>query len=311
MTRLSRLGSLFLLPGTVWLLAFFLVPVGLLFTISFGSTNLIGRPVYVWHPGNYTAIFNASTIDVFGRSLVYAVITVVACAVIGYPVAYTIARFGGRWRGLLVLLAILPWFVDYLIRIYAWTQLLGTGGLLDEVLRSLALVGKNQPAYGNVFAVLIGLVYNYLPFMILPLYVAIDQLDMRLVEASRDLYGTPRQTFFRVTLPSTLPGLAAGGLLVFLPAIGDFATAQLLGSPSQYMIGNLIYGELQTPGALPMGADLTVGLVVAIALVFAALVVLAWGVRRARVPAPLVASGADAGSNRGGASTLSVVRGSL
>ncbi|TQS44783.1 ABC transporter permease [Cryptosporangium phraense] len=257
----KTLARLSLLPGSAWLIALFVAPFGVVLAVSLATTDIIGRPIYGWHTDAYRLVVDGGFLTVFARSLGYAAATTAICLVFGYLAAYTVARYGGRYRNALLLLVLVPWFVDYLIRIYSWIQLVGNGGVLSSVL------GRNADLLGHSYTVIGGLVYNFLPYMILALYVSIDQLDASVIEAGRDLYGGPVATMFRVTIPCTLPGIGSGCLLVFLPAMGDFATSQLLGSPDQYMIGNIIAGQAQTAGALPVGAALTVLLVGLLALI--------------------------------------------
>ena len=262
------LWSSFLLPGIAWLAVLFLVPLGLVVAMSFGTTNVIGQPVYGFHPGNYGQVFQPIFLPILERSVIYALVATAICFALGYAVAYTVAMFGGRYRNLIILFVILPWFVDYLVRIYAWVELLAQGGLISRALSSVGIGGRlGVQLLGGTPAVILGLVYNFLPFMILPVYVAIEQMDRGLIEAGKDLYGSPRQTFFRVTLPATLQGVATGCVLVFLSAAGDFVTAQLLGGPGNYMIGNLISDETTGLASLPLGAGLTVVLMLLMGVV--------------------------------------------
>jgi spermidine/putrescine transport system permease protein len=163
--------------------------------------------------------------------------------VISYPLAYWIAFRGGRWKNLLLLAIIAPFFVTYLIRTLAWQTILADNGFVAETLRSLHLLGEDGRLLATSTAVVAGLTYNFLPFMALPLYVALEQIDPRLIEASKDLYASSTQAFLRVTLPLSLPGVFAGTLLTFIPAAGDFINAQLLGTPKQHMIGNVIQSK--------------------------------------------------------------------
>ena len=262
------LWSSFLFPGIAWLAVLFLIPLGLVVAMSFGTTNVIGQPVYGFHPGNYAQVFQPIFLPILERSVVYALVATAICFALGYAVAYTVAMFGGRYRNLIILFVILPWFVDYLVRIYAWVELLAQGGLISRALSSIGIGGPlGVQLLGGTPAVILGLVYNFLPFMILPVYVAIEQMDRGLIEAGKDLYGSPRQTFFRVTLPATLQGVATGCVLVFLSAAGDFVTAQLLGGPGNYMIGNLISDETTGLASLPLGAGLTVVLMLIMGVV--------------------------------------------
>ena len=273
-----------LLPGAVWLLLLFVAPLVVLLAVSVATTNALGLPVYGFHPGNYSQVLQPLFIPVFLRTLLFAVCTTALCAVIGYPTAYVIARYGGRHRNAIVLLVILPWFVDYLIRIYSWLEIIGPNGLLGSFLHFAGLLGPGGlDLLAHNYTVIGSLVYSFLPLMILAIYVSVEQLDSSLIEAAKDLFGTPRQTFLHVTLPATAPGLIAGCLLVFLPAIGDFATASILGGPNQVMVGNVISTEIQSSGALPVGAGLTVMLVALLAVIVA--VYLATARRRRRLQA--------------------------
>jgi spermidine/putrescine transport system permease protein len=179
---------------------------------------------------------------------------------LGYPLAYMTARFAGRWGGVVIGVIVLTWLVDYLVRIYAWTVLLDDNGIINGLLRDLGLAPVHM--LGTNGAVVLGLAYVYFPFMVLPIYAALGDLDPALIEAGKDLYGTPRQTFWHVTLPATMPGVVGGLLLVFLPALGDFATAQFLGGPQSAMIGNLINEQFTNSGSVPFGSALTVVLLI-------------------------------------------------
>jgi spermidine/putrescine transport system permease protein len=256
-TTLARIS---LLPGTLWLIVLFIAPWAVVVAVSLATTNILGLPVYGTHFGNYSQIVQPQVLGVFGRSLSYAAIATAVCLLLGYTTAYTVARYGGRYRHLIILLALVPWLVDYLVRIYSWIQILGQGGVLNSLVHALG-GNVNVDLLGHTYTVIGGLAYSYLPYMILAVYVSVEQLDDSVLEAGRDLYGSSRAVFTHVTLPCTLPGVLSGCLLVFLPAIGDFATAQLLGSPDQYMVGNIISNDASTPGGLPISAGLTVLLI--------------------------------------------------
>ena len=193
------------------------------------------------------------------RSVLYALATTVLCLAIGYPVAYYIARYGGRYRNALIALLVLPFFVNYLVRTYAWVALLADEGLVNDGARSTSACATRPIRMINTpWAVIGGLTYGYLVFMILPVYGALERLDRSVIEAGKDLYGTPLQTFLHVTLPQTKQGILAGSVLVFLPAVGDFVSAQLLGGPDTYMVGNLIQDQFFAANNWPFGAALTV-----------------------------------------------------
>ncbi|MEA2331832.1 MAG: spermidine/putrescine transport system permease protein [Thermoleophilaceae bacterium] len=247
----QRFAAGFLFPGALWLLLFFLVPLGILLAISFGTTDDLGNSLYGWHPENYEQAFDPLFVPVLLRSVGFALATVGLCLAIGYPVAYYIARFGGRRKNVLIALVVLPFFVNYLVRTYAWVAILGDEGILNGALNTEVRF-LNTP-----WAVIGGLVYGYLAFMVLPIYAALDRMDPALVEAGKDLYGSRWHTFRHVTFPHTFQGVLAGAVLVFLPAVGDFVSAQLLGGPDEYMVGNLIQQQFFAAENWPFGAALT------------------------------------------------------
>jgi spermidine/putrescine transport system permease protein len=247
----KRFASWFLVPGGVWLLLLFAVPLGIVIGISFGTTDDLGNAIYGWFPENYSQAFDPIFLPVLLRSVLYAVATVLLCLAIGYPVAYYIARFGGARKNLLILLVVLPFFVNYLVRTYAWIAILGDEGVVN------GLLGSPIKFLNTPWAVIGGLTYGYLAFMILPVYAALDRMDPALIEAGKDLYGRRWDTFRHVTWPHTFQGVLAGSVLVFLPAVGDFVSAQLLGGPDEFMIGNLIQDQFYGAENWPFGAALT------------------------------------------------------
>lgn len=263
----NRLWRLMLAPGAVWLLLLFVAPFFVVVLVSFGTVDILGKPVLGWYPENYQQVFDPIFVPVILRSVGFAVATTLLCLVVGYPVAYMIARYGGRYRNLLIVLVILPWFADYLVRIYAWFVILGDEGVVNGLLKAIGMHGNPPIVFVNTsYAVVGGLVYDFLPFMILPIYAALERMDPSLIEAGKDLYGTPLQTFRHVTWPATIQGVVAGSVLVGLPAVGDFATAQILGGPNTYMIGNLINDQFTGGGYWPFGAALTIVLMALLSL---------------------------------------------
>jgi spermidine/putrescine transport system permease protein len=248
----NRFASAFLIPGGLWLVALFAAPLIFLLALSFGYTDDLGEALYGWNPENYSRVFDADLLPVLVRSVGFALATVVLCLLIGYPVAYYIAIFGGRWKNVLLALVVLPFFVNYLVRTYAWIAMLGDDGLVNGVL------GGDLRFLNTPYAVIGGLVYGFLAFMILPVYASLDRMDPSLIEAGKDLYGGPWQTFRNVTWPHTMQGVLAGSVLVFLPAVGDFVSASLLGGPDDVMVGNLIQQQFQASDNWPFGAALTV-----------------------------------------------------
>jgi spermidine/putrescine transport system permease protein len=246
---------LLLAPGVVFLGIFFLAPLGFLGYQSLESGSIDFGYAFSWSWGNYSdAIHNYR--DQFIRSFEYAAIATVIALVVSYPVAYWIAFHGGRWKNLLLLGLVAPFFVTYLIRTLAWETILSDSGFVVSTLRDLHILGAQGRLLATSTAVVAGITYNFLPFMALPLYVSLEQIDRRLIEAAEDLYASPVKAFLRVTLPLSLPGVVAGTLLTFIPAAGDFINAQLLGGTKQHMIGNVIQakflGQLDYPAAASM-----------------------------------------------------------
>lgn len=253
----DRFAGRFLIPGGLWLLVFFLVPLGIVVAVSFGTTDELGGAIYGFYPENYADVFDPLFLPVLLRSVLYALATVVLCLAIGYPLAYYVARFGGARKNLLIALVVLPFFVNYLVRTYAWVALLSDEGLVNGILGTLGLTEDGVRFLNTPWAVIGGLVYGYMAFMILPIYAALDRMDPSLIEAGKDLYGSRWQTFWHVTWPTTSQGVLAGSVLVFLPAVGDFVAAQLLGGPETYMVGNLIQQQFFGAENWPFGAALT------------------------------------------------------
>jgi spermidine/putrescine transport system permease protein len=203
----------------------------------------------------------------FIRSGEYAGIATVVALVVSYPLAYWIAFRGGRWKNLFLLLVIAPFFVTYLIRTLAWETILSDDGTVVRILRDVHVLGSDGRLLATSAAVIAGITYNFLPFMVLPLYVSLEQIDQRLIEAAEDLYASKPRAFLNVTLPLSLPGVFAGVLLTFIPAAGDFINAQLLGTPRQYMIGNVIQSQFLAVRDYPTAASLSFVLMAAILVI--------------------------------------------
>ena len=260
---------LLLAPGVLFLAVFFVVPLGFLAYQSLQSGNFDIGYTFTWSWSNYwDALHNYKA--QFIRSLEYAGIATLLALVISYPVAYWIAFRGGRWKNLLLLFIVAPFFVTYLIRTLAWETILSDNGFVVNTLQSLHVLGPSGRLLATSTAVVTGITYNFLPFMALPLYVSLEQIDGRLIEAAEDLYASKLQAFLRVTFPLSLPGVVAGTLLTFIPAAGDFINAQLLGSPDNHMIGNVIQSKFleltDYPAAAAMSFILMAGILVAVFL---------------------------------------------
>ena len=237
--RRPRTAYLLLLPGLAWLGVFFVIPlVSLFFTSLQAPTDRAG----IYQPAFQVANYLTALQDywpVFVRSFVYSGIATVLALVIAYPLAYFIAFRAGKWRALLLVLVVAPFFASFLLRTYAWRTILADEGFITSFLNALHLLPEGR-ILNTPIAVVLGLTYNFLPFMILPLYAALERIDPRLVEAAGDLYATPFTGFRKVIWPLSLPGVVAGTLLTFIPASGDYINATLLGSPSDRMVGNAI-----------------------------------------------------------------------
>lgn len=250
-------GKWLVVPPALVLIVLFGVPLILVLAVSFASRGTYGGIEWVGTLGNYTSIADSLYLRIFWRSLWLAVLTTVICLVMGFPLAYVIARAPKRWQGVLLFLVIIPFWTNFLVRTYAWMFILRTEGLLNQALLSLGLIHEPLNLLFTDMAVLIGLVYGYLPFMVLPLYAALERLDCSLIEAAWDLYAKPMQVFTRVVLPLSKPGMIAGCVLVFIPSLGAYVTPDLLGGARTMMIGNLIQHQYLVVRDWPFGSALS------------------------------------------------------
>jgi spermidine/putrescine transport system permease protein len=261
---------LLLLPGGLWLVLFFVVPAAQLLATSLydRSGSLENGYPQAFAFVNYVDAVRAYWPQL-SRSIVYSGLATLICLFLGYPLAYAIAQKAGRWKNLLLICVVAPFFTSFLVRTLAWKTILSDNGPVVGALRALPGVSGDFRLLATPTAVVAGLVYNFLPFMVLPLYASLEKLDGRLVEAARDLYAGPLGSFRRVILPLSLPGVVAGTLLTFIPAAGDFINAQLLGTPNQYMIGNVIDSSFLVRLDYPQAASLSFLLMaVILAIVF-------------------------------------------
>lgn len=254
--RLLLLG-----PALGWWAVFLVVPVGLVIAYSVFQRGTYGGVVPTFTLDNFVRALDPLYLRVFLFSLRVAVIATLIALLIGYPAAYFIATLPQRWRTPVLVLVILPFWTSLLIRTYAWIVLLNGEGLINRGLESLGLIREPLPLLYNEFAIVLGLVYGYLPLMILPIYSSIERLQPELREASADLGGNPLRTFLRVTLPLTLPGLAAGCIFVFVPSLGNFIVPDLLGGGLSIMVGNLIQAQFLKARDWPFGAVLSIALI--------------------------------------------------
>ena len=271
--RLKRAGLPYflLLPGLGWLLIFFAIPLAYMAFESLKTGTLDTGYTFNWEFANYTDALGDFS-EQFVRSFEYAGLATLIGLVIAYPLAYVIAFRAGRWRNALLLAVIVPFFVTYLLRTISWETILADSSLVVETLRSIGILGEDGRLLDTTVSVVAGITYNYLPFMILPLYASLERIDRRLLEAGYDLYGRRRDVFLRVTLPLSMPGVVAGTLLMFIPAAGDFINAELLGTPRQFMIGNVIQSRFLELSDYPTAAALSfilMALMLAIVVVWA------------------------------------------
>jgi spermidine/putrescine transport system permease protein len=258
-----------LLPGLLWLIVFFALPLYYQGRISLETGSIFNGFHFDWHFATYTDAWSQYHTQFF-RSFFYAGLSTLLSLLVGYPLAYTIAFRGGRWRNAMLLAVILPFFVTYLVRTLAWETILDDSSPLVSILQTLHIISQNGRVLATTGAVVAGITYNFLPFMILPLYASLERIDGRLLEAGADLYGNRRSVFTKITFPLSMPGVVAGVLLTFIPAAGDFVNAALLGSPNQTMIGNVIQSRYLELNDYPTAAALSFSLM-AIILILVAL----------------------------------------
>ena len=266
---------LLLAPGIAFLSLFFLVPLGYLAHQSLETQNPIDfSNAFNWAWHNYSDAITGYDRQLI-RSFEYAGIATALALAVSYPLVYWIAFRGGRWKNLLLLLIVAPFFVTYLIRTLAWQNILADQGPVVGFLRDVHLLGADGRLLDTSIAVVAGITYNFLPFAALPLYVSLEQIDPRMIEAAKDLYASSAKTFLRVTLPLSAPGIVAGTLLTFIPAAGDFVNTQLLGTQNQYMIGNVIQSKFLALTDYPAAGALSfvlMAIILALVLVYARIV---------------------------------------
>ncbi|HEY1317504.1 MAG TPA: ABC transporter permease [Gaiella sp.] len=270
---------LLLVPGIVWLALFFVAPLGFLGYQSLQSGTFDTGYTFDWAFSNYWDAIRDYH-EQFVRSFVYAGIATILALLVSYPLVYWIAFRAGRWKNVCLILIVAPLFVTYLVRTLAWLNILADEGPVVGFLRDIHVLGPDGRLLATSVAVVAGITYNFLPFMALPLYVSLEQIDARLLEAAEDLYASKRQAFLRVTLPLSAPGIVAGTLLTFIPAAGDFINAQLLGTPRQYMVGNVIQSKFLDVLDYPSAAALSF---ILMALILVGLIVYARAVGTERL----------------------------
>ena len=263
--RRSRAGYWLLLPDMLWLVVFFVVPTIQLVATSLYDPNGSLETGYAmtWSFSNYWHALKSFEAP-FLRSLLYASVATAMALLLAYPLAYAIAFKAGRWRNLMLVMVIAPFFTSFLVRTLAWKSILSDNGFVVQLLQALHILGPDGRLLATSVAVVTGLTYNFLPFMVLPLYASLEKIDLRLIEAGKDLYANGFTSFRKITLPLSMPGLVAGTLLTFIPSAGDYINAELLGTPRQYMIGNVIDNLFLVQLDYPVAAVCSVVLMLAI-----------------------------------------------
>ena len=245
-----------LAPGLVWLVLFFVIPMYYMRELSLKTGSLESGYQLTWAFENYTDSISQYSTQ-FLRAFYYAGVATFFCLLIGYPLAYAIAFKAGRWKNLMLFAVVAPFFTTYLIRTIAWKTILDDASPVVSFLKTIHLVPQDGRVLATSAAVIAGLTYNFLPFMVLPLFAALERLDRSLLEAGKDLYASTAQTFWRITLPLTMPGIIAGVLLTFIPAAGDYVNATFLGGTNQAMIGNVIQSKYLVVNDYPDAAALS------------------------------------------------------
>ena len=262
----GRLPYLLLAPGLIFLFVFFILPIANLAATSTQTKATgaeIGQYQQTFRFANYIDAFLNSK-EQFGRSFLFAILTTILALAIAYPLAYAIAFKSGKYKNILLVLVVAPFFTSFLLRTIAWKQILGEEGPVVQTLRSLHLIGPQTSLTASAFAVVSGMTYNFLPFMTLPLYASLERIDVRTLEAAGDLYANAFTTFRKVTVPLSMPGVVAGTLLTFIPAAGDYVNAAILGSPQTKMLGNVIDSAFFRIVDYPTAASLSFMLMAAI-----------------------------------------------
>jgi ABC-type spermidine/putrescine transport system permease subunit I len=260
--------QLLLLPTVVGVLAFFLVPLGMVITYSFARISLITYDIHFgWTVENYRALADPLYLHTVIRSVLLSLSTTIGCLVIGFPLAYFISRQSLRWQRVLLILVIVPFWTSFIVRVYATENLLANGGPVDDIAGRLGLTSGHINLLYSSRAIAIGIIYSYLPTMVLPIYVALERIDPALFDAASDLGASGRRTFMRVTLPLSLPGVVVACLIVGIPAMGEFVIPEILGGGKTLMLGNVISEQYLDVGNIPFGSAIAVALIASMSLV--------------------------------------------
>ncbi len=251
-------GKYMVLPTVIWLSVFFVIPLLIVVAVSFASRTPYGQVIFNWTFSNYTRFLEPLYLSIFADTLVVAVVTTIITILMGYPLAYAISQLPKKWQQPGLILVMIPFWINFLIRSYAWVIILRTQGVLNTLLIKFGLITQPLQLLYNDMAVLLGMVYGMLPFMVLPIYVSLEQLDRRLLEAASDLGASPMTAFRKITLPLTMPGIAAGTILVFISSLGMFVVPDVMGGAKAALVGNLIQNQFLSARDWPFGGALSI-----------------------------------------------------
>lgn len=251
-------GKFLIAPAFTWLTIFFILPLLIVIAVSFASRTAYGQLIFSFTLENYARFFEPLYLRIFLETLIFAIITTFFTFIMGYPLAYTIAQLPQKWQKPGLILVMVPFWINFLIRSYAWVIILRSRGLIKTILMKFEIIDIPLKLLYNDTAVILGMVYALLPFMVLPIYVSIEQLDMRLLEAASDLGAKPLTAFKKITLPLTMPGVVAGSILVFISSLGMFVVPDIMGGAKSSLIGNLIQNQFLSARNWPFGATLSI-----------------------------------------------------
>lgn len=255
---MNRNGKYLIAPSMAWLAIFFVIPMLIVVAVSFASRTAYGQVVFEWTFQNYTRFLDTLYISIFGRTIFVAVVTTICTILMGYPLAYYIASLPSHLRQKGLILCMIPFWINFLIRSYAWVIILRSQGVLNTFLMDMEIISRPVQFLYNESAVMVGMIYALLPFMILPVYVSIEQLDRRLLEAAADLGASPWTAFRKITLPLTMPGIAAGTVLVFISSLGMFVVPDIMGGAKAALVGNVIQNQFLSARDWPFGSALSI-----------------------------------------------------
>ncbi|WP_232697967.1 ABC transporter permease [Brevibacillus daliensis] len=262
-------GKLLAVPGLLWLGIFFVIPLLFVVILAFSQRGVYGEIIYTFTLENFSRFFEPLYIQIFFESLIVAVATTLICLLLGYPLAYMITRVNPKWQNAWLLIVMLPFWINFLVRSYAWVIILRSQGLVNTFLQSIGLIDQPLTLLYTPGAVLLGMVYALLPFIILPIYVSLEQLDRKKLEAAYDLGASPLKAFWHVTLPLSMPGVISGSILVFVSSLGMFVVPDIMGGAKSALFGNIIQNQFLSARDWPFGSALSMVVVLfSIILIF-------------------------------------------